>query len=96
MKQITLILLLSVSLHLAAQQILPLYPATIHNSKPYRMTEIRMENNGLFLGFRSISVPTLAVYLPDQKIATGAAVIICPGGGYGMESYRLEGTITAE
>jgi len=60
------------------------------------MKEIRMKNDGLFLGFRSISVPTLAVYLPDQKIATGAAVIICPGGGYGMESYRLEGTIIAE
>lgn len=96
MRRLASILFLSVSLHLAAQQILPLYPASIPNSKPYQMKEIRMENNGLFLGFRSISVPTLAVYLPDQKIATGSAVIICPGGGYGMESYRLEGTIIAE
>ena len=29
-----------------------------------------------------ISVPTLDVYLPDPKIATGEAVIICAGGAY--------------
>ena len=55
-----------------------------------------MENKGLFIGYRSISEPTLNVYLPDEKIATGAAVVICPGGGYGMESYRMEGTNIAE
>lgn len=38
----------------------------------------------------------MAVYLPDYEIATGAAVIICPGGGYEMESYRLEGITIAE
>jgi len=96
MKQLILLLLLSVSLNLKAQQILPLYPAAIPNSKPYQMKEITMENNGLLLGYRNISQPTLAVYLPSQDIATGAAVIICPGGGYGMESYRLEGTNIAE
>ena len=96
MKQIVLLFLLFVSLHSSAQQIINLYPSDIPNSKPYPMKEIRMENNGEFLGFRNISMPTLNVYLPDEKTATGTAVIICPGGGYGMESYRLEGTIIAE
>jgi acetyl esterase/lipase len=27
--------------------------------------------------------PTLTVYLPDPAKATGAAMVICPGGGYG-------------
>lgn len=27
-------------------------------------------------------IPTLAVYLPEPAIATGAAMIVCPGGGY--------------
>ena len=84
------------SLTLSAQQIIPLYSGAIPNSTGYPMKEIRMENNGQFLGFRNISEPTLNVYLPDAKLATGAAVIICPGGGYGMESYRLEGTNIAE
>jgi len=96
MKISILFLFLVISMHSAAQTVIPLYPGSVPNSKPYTMKEIRMESNGLLVGFRKISQPTLAVYLPDEKIATGAAVIICPGGGYEMESYRLEGTVIAE
>ena len=96
MKRFASILILFMSLHLAAQQTIPLYPSAIPNSTAYMMKEIKMEKDGQLLGYRSISQPTLAVYLPDEKIATGAAVVICPGGGYGMESYRLEGTTIAE
>lgn len=28
-------------------------------------------------------IPTLTVYLPRPEAATGAAIVICPGGGYG-------------
>src|SRR5215471_21437243 len=28
-------------------------------------------------------IPTLTPFFPDASIATGAAMIICPGGGYG-------------
>ena len=96
MKSTVLLLFLAITTGTAAQTIIPLYPGAVPNSKPYAMKEIRMEANGLLVGFRKISEPTLAVYLPDEKIATGAAVIICPGGGYEMESYRLEGTVIAE
>jgi len=96
MKQLASVLFLLVSLHLAAQQTIPLYPSAIPNSTTYPMKEIRMEKEGQLLGYRSISQPTLAVYLPDEKLATGSAVVICPGGGYGMESYRLEGTNITE
>jgi len=96
MKRFASILFLMVSLHLAAQQTIPLYPSAIPNSTSYIMKEIKMERDGQLIGYRSISQPTLAVYLPYEKTATGAAVIICPGGGYGMESYRAEGTIIAE
>lgn len=96
MKQLASILLLMVSLHLAAQQTISLYPTAIPNSTAYPMKEIKMEHEGQLLGYRSISQPTLAIYLPEQTIATGSAVIICPGGGYGMESYRMEGTNIAE
>jgi len=96
MKLTAFILLLIITLQLQAQQILSLYPGVIPNSKSYRMKEIKMERNELLTGYRNISEPTLAAYLPDKNIATGTAVIICPGGGYGMESYRLEGTVIAE
>jgi acetyl esterase/lipase len=95
-KVVSTLFLLFATLHLVAQETIPLYPAAIPNSLPYQMKEVRMEQDGKFLGYHNISQPTLAVYLPDRKIATGTAVIICPGGGYGMESYRLEGTVIAE
>ena len=38
---------------------------------------------------RDVSVPTLTTYLPAQ--ANGAAVIICPGGGYAALSIDKEG-----
>jgi acetyl esterase/lipase len=96
MKNFALLVFAFLTLNLSAQQIIPLYSGSIPNSTGYKMKEIRMENNGQFIGYRSISEPTLNVYLPDEKTATGAAVVICPGGGYGMESYRLEGTNIAE
>jgi acetyl esterase/lipase len=34
------------------------------------------------LGSEPVDVPTLTVYLPKPELATGAAVVICPGGGY--------------
>jgi acetyl esterase/lipase len=35
------------------------------------------------LGTRTNDIPTLTPYLPDAAKATGAAIVICPGGGYG-------------
>ena len=32
------------------------------------------------------------VFLPDEKCATGRAVVICPGGGYAFLSMQKEGT----
>ena len=35
------------------------------------------------LGNADKDIPTLTVYLPEPAKATGAAIVICPGGGYG-------------
>ncbi len=35
------------------------------------------------LGGESKDIPTLTVYLPTPEAATGAAMVVCPGGGYG-------------
>ena len=34
------------------------------------------------LGAPSNDIPTLTLYLPDGTNTTGAAMVICPGGGY--------------
>lgn len=35
------------------------------------------------LGTAAKDIPTLTVFLPAPEKATGAAIVICPGGGYG-------------
>lgn len=43
------------------------------------------------LGTADKDVPTLMSYLPDPAKATGAAVVICPGGGYaGLANHEGE------
>ena len=40
--------------------------------------------------------PTLTIYLPPKDKATGAAVVICPGGGYGNVAMEHEGHQVAQ
>jgi acetyl esterase/lipase len=35
------------------------------------------------LGNEAKDQPTLTPYLPEPSLATGAAIVVCPGGGYG-------------
>ncbi|MEP7258818.1 MAG: alpha/beta hydrolase, partial [Flavitalea sp.] len=90
-KRLSIFLLAASPNFLTAQKVIPLYDGPIPNAVGYSMKEETLSWDGQFGGYRNISVPTLEVYLPDQKKSNGSAVVICPGGGYGMESYRLEG-----
>lgn len=45
---------------------------------------------------KNIHNPSLTVFLPDKEKATGAAVIICPGGGHRELVYNAEGVEAAE
>jgi acetyl esterase/lipase len=41
-------------------------------------------------------VPSITVWLPAPDKATGSAVVVCPGGGYGMLAVEHEGKQVAE
>lgn len=41
-------------------------------------------------------VPTLTVWLPRPELATGSAVVVCPGGGYAILAEDHEGKQVAE
>ena len=43
-----------------------------------------------------VDVPTLTLYRAPESIANGAAVVICPGGGYNILAWTHEGTEIAE
>ena len=40
----------------------------------------------------NVSVPTITVYSPTPDKANGTAVVVCPGGGYSILAYDLEGS----
>ncbi len=85
------VLLFVFSLNIKAQQIINLYPGAIPNSKESNIKE--SERSGMFAG---VTKPTLEIYLPEKENATGAAVVICPGGGYAVVVYQGEGIKTAK
>jgi acetyl esterase/lipase len=75
-----------------AQSVVKLYPGTIPGSKatPADYKEVTVQEGGI-LRTTKVSEPTLTVFLPAKEKATGAAVIICPGGGYAMLAIGHEG-----
>jgi acetyl esterase/lipase len=44
----------------------------------------------------NVTKPTLTVYRPPADQETGAAVVVCPGGGYHILALDLEGTEVCE
>ncbi len=44
----------------------------------------------------NISRPTITIYKPEPARDTGAAVMVCPGGGYNILAWDLEGTEVCE
>ena len=43
----------------------------------------------------NVTKPTLTVFTPDASVATGTAVVICPGGGFHLLSINSEGNDVA-
>src|SRR4051812_35565386 len=43
-----------------------------------------------------VTKPTLTVYHAPKEKDTGASVVICPGGGYSVLAWDLEGTEVAD
>ncbi len=94
LKVISVLLILSFSiLNCNAQSsILKIWPDGIPGSiKNDTYAEKISEANGLAARIEKVTDPTLYVFLPPSDKATGQAVLICPGGGYGFLSFINEG-----
>ncbi|MBN2012112.1 alpha/beta hydrolase [candidate division KSB1 bacterium] len=81
------------SIAVNAQEIINLYPGNIPNSKESGITEKAIGRAGDM--FADVTKPTLELFLPEKEKSTGIAVVICPGGGYGVVVYQGEGVKTA-
>ncbi len=96
MKHILVLFLIFFVIPISAQDtIIPLWPK---DRIPNRIASEEVEehiNNGI-LRISKVQEPSIEVYLPSKSNATGEAVLIFPGGGYGILAYDWEGTDIAK
>lgn len=86
------ILFLITSGLIAQDKVLKVWPNGAPNDNG--MTEPEEKYDGVRV--RNVSEAEMYVYLPDKEMNTGAAVVICPGGGYMIEAMDHEGYDIAE
>jgi len=100
---LTALLITLAPLAAGAAEPMPLWPQTA----PGEHGDIGVEHDttkpdgGLVGGKRvirlgDVSAPNLTVYRPQPARDTGAAVLVCPGGGYQILAMDLEGTEVCE
>jgi acetyl esterase/lipase len=94
-KPILLCILLGVPFPLPAQET----PTVVHlwpNGAPGFESRKDIPEAGTAAMLKSVDNPSLTVFLPPKDKATGAAVIVCPGGGFYQLSFVSEGTDCAK
>ena len=78
-----------------SQTTIPLYKE-IPNSKPAANYREKADTgaDGV-IRISKVSVPEITIFQPAKTGGKNTAVIICPGGGYSILAYNLEGTVVA-
>jgi acetyl esterase/lipase len=76
-----------------AQELINLYAGAVPNSKPSKAVD--QPTLPTSSQFSSVVKPQLEVYLPEKDKATGAALIVIPGGSYKMIVFQGEGRRSA-
>jgi acetyl esterase/lipase len=73
-----------------------LWPDGAPGSKNSTQKEIQGATIAGFRNFRNVVDPSITAYLPFQATATGAAMIVAPGGAFRLLAFDTEGTMVAE
>ncbi|MFR9529036.1 MAG: alpha/beta hydrolase [Rikenellaceae bacterium] len=95
-KILSLIVFAALALVANAQRFtMPLWGDDMPNYWPSDQEEI-VDDSQDIIKIRQVNHPTIEVFLPSERMRTGQAVVICPGGGYAMIAYDFEGTDVAK
>jgi acetyl esterase/lipase len=95
MKKIITIILMVCSFTAFSQknELIYLWPDKVPGEiKEKQPPVLATSKNDSILRFAEVTNPAIEVFLPDQATKNGSTVIVCPGGGYGILAYDLEGT----
>jgi len=95
MKKVLIILLIMCSINAYSQKnnLINLWPGKVPGElKEKQPPVIDASENDNILRFSEVTNPALEIFPPDQANKNGSAVIVCPGGGYQILAYDLEGT----
>lgn len=89
----TIIAVLAI-VHSAAQErtVIPIWPEGVPGSIPNGGPERILDGGRI----ENVHNPTLTVYPAPENTRTGAAVVVCPGGGYVRLAFEHEGRAVAE
>jgi acetyl esterase/lipase len=87
-------LLLLASQH-AASQTINLWPGQAPGSEQWKQKEMTVTDTPVGTVVFNVVTPTLTPYLPDKSKASGAGIIIAPGGAFVALAIDLEGTSIA-
>ncbi len=81
----------------ALPEIISLWPEGVPGSEDWKQREQEQITHPpiSFRTVRNVTQPTLTVFLPHPAMATGTAVIICPGGGFHSLAIDHEGSEVA-
>jgi len=76
----------------AQNQVLKVWPKGIPGAiSNETYTEKETITNNIPTRYEKVTDPTITVFLPAPEKASGTAVVICPGGGYGALAFDHEG-----
>lgn len=74
-------------------ELIYLWPGKVPGEpKEKRPPAIDTSRKDKVLRYSEVTNPAMEVFLPDGARRNGSAVIVCPGGGYRILAYDLEGT----
>src|SRR4051794_12217439 len=91
------VMFLAASTFAADPQVIELWPKAAPGEKGDIGPEHETQKPGdTITRLTDVTKPTLTVYPAPEGKATGAAVVVCPGGAYSILAIRHEGTEVAE
>lgn len=94
MKSILVLFFISLTCRILAQDIINVWKGEPPYSKPNSLQEEIIESWGVPC-VKNVTIPTLTIYdAVGEK--SGHAMIVCPGGGYEVQSFVAEGQTIAE